>query len=266
MNSDEWQVAEILRQETGRFDRRLTIGPAQWPHFDLLWIHEGAVQVTLGRAAEPLLIDAPGGVLIFPDVAFSGRARNGGANASICHFTATPGTRTGAGAGAGTATSERFLRCEGPGAFHVQNLVAASLALARGGAPMAHRQRLLAAILDWFSSTSTAPARTRLDEAWSRAEARLAHMRGLADVAAEIGLSESSLRAMHRKRFGAPAGKHLTNLRMRTAERLLATTGMSIFEVSAAVGYAHAESFTASFSRSRGQSPNAYRRWCRRFA
>lgn len=262
MNSDEWQVAEILRQETGRFDRRLTIGPAQWPHFDLLWIHEGAVQLKLGDEEEPLLIDAPGGVLIFPDVAFSGRARNGGANASICHFTAAPGTAIATRAG----KRERFLRCEGPGAFHVQNLVAASLALARRGAPMAHRQRLLAAILDWFSSTGTTPPRTRLDEAWSRAEARLAHMRGLADVAAEIGLSESSLRAMHRKRYGAPAGKHLTNLRMKTAERLLATTGMSISEVSAAVGYAHAESFTASFSRSRGQSPNAYRRWCRRFA
>jgi methylphosphotriester-DNA--protein-cysteine methyltransferase len=83
---------------------------------------------------------------------------------------------------------------------------------------------------------------------------------------AQAGLSESGFRPAHRALRGTPAGATLTVLRLSTAERLLATTALSLAEIAAAVGYGHAATLSYAFRRSRRLSPGAWRRAQRPFA
>ncbi len=134
-------------------------------------------------------------------------------------------------------------------AFHIQNLIRLSLAHKDRGANSTVRGRLLWSILDCFSKEGRGGDEDgRVDQAWSSAASRLGDIRSLQDVAAGIGLTESAFRTLHRLQFSNSAGRHLQELRMREAEQLLATTGLSISEISNAVGYGHAESFSASFT------------------
>ena len=85
-DNDDHLKVKFLRQEAGKFDRRLSIGPAQWPHFDLLWIHAGEVQIDIGLSPTRLNLAAPAGLLILPNMAFSGRSISAAASASGSAF------------------------------------------------------------------------------------------------------------------------------------------------------------------------------------
>jgi len=253
------------RHAFGRFDRRLPIGPIQWPHHDLLWLHEGQAHVTIADRGPPIRLRAPNGILILPDTPFRGGAIGAYATASVCHFALCAATGHVPAAGPGIlypAPAELF-------ALHSQIRLALQLARTRPQ-DMARRERLLLAILDGFVPTD---ARTtarqepdRLTAAWDAAALQLETIRGLADVAALMGIGESALRAIHRRTRREPAGAYLRELRLVQAENLLATTGLSVEEIAAKVGYGHAESFHASFRRSRGITPGEWRRRAKPFA
>lgn len=240
---------EIIRQDYGRFDRRMPIGPVRWPHHDLLWIHDGAVRVDLDGQAEPQDVAAPSGLLIAPGTAFSGSVQGSSALASITHFTCSTGD---APIGA--------IRPPRAHAFQIGAMVELSQAYAQQGVGLARRIRLLNAILDAFEERMTDTRSTRVEAAWQLARANLSSIRDVGDVAAKIGLSESTFRALHRGIYEDGAGAHLTRLRVKEAERLLATTSLTVADVSKAVGYAGSESLTHAFRRLRNTSPAAMRR------
>lgn len=246
---------EIIRQDSGRFDRRFAVGPVCWPHFDLLWIHEGLVTLEVAGCDGAIDLAAPDGVLFSPGTGFAGRSVSPHAEASICHFRLLgdwpPGHR-------------RPRRSE---AMALQAMISLSLRLAREGAEAGRRRRLVAAILDGFSGVEVpAAGEGRIDRAWRLADERLDRIRGLVDVAAQAGLSESAFRAAHRAERGTSAGAALTALRIAAAERLLVTTALPLDDIAAAVGYGHAETLSHAFRRARGQSPGAWRRAQRPFA
>jgi len=250
---------KFLRQEAGRFDRRLSIGPAQWPHFDLLWIHSGEVQIDVGMPRTQLKLAAPAGLLILPGVSFSGQALSAAASASICHFEWSDLPIASCGPG--------YVLPNEADVFHVQNLINLSLSYAERMMPADIKERLFLSILDCFGSVETpALPATRLDRAWRQAKDNLDRMRDLTDVATAIGLTESTFRALHKKQYDGSAGQYLRELRLSHAERLLATTGDTVASISRSVGYAQPESFSHAFSSTRGRTPAAYRRWCKRFA
>ena len=251
---------EFLKQVSGRFDRRFQIGPAIWDHFDLIWIHTGAVRLKVGNGAERLDLPAPGGVLIFPNTPFKGQAMCEGAAASAAHFRGGPF--------AGSAKKLGFLRCgASEDSLAVQSMVSLSLDYARRSESTERRERLFLAILDSFRTPLPVRKPTsRLEKIWREAEERLENMRSLSDVAALAGLSDSTLRSLHRAEYGMPAGRHLQVLRLDVASRLLETTGMSVREIAIAIGYAHPESFSAAFKASRNCTPMAYRQRSQRFA
>lgn len=259
MKSDDGGNLNIFRQEAGRFNRRFKVGPACWPHFDLLWVHEGHLRLQIGEDRGILDLQAPMGVLLFPDTPFQGTAVGDFAAASVCHFSGP--------AFIGTELDSGFSLPDSQDTFHVQNLIHLSLSYVRRNVEMNVRRRLLRSILDCFGGAAPDDVgQGRLSQAWSQARERLERIRGLTDVAAGVGLSESAFRTMHRKALGSSAGKHLQELRLSEAERLLATTGDTVAQVSRAVGYAHPESLSSAFKKSRGRTPAEYRRWCKRFA
>jgi AraC-like DNA-binding protein len=248
-------VTTILRQETGRFDRRFRVGPVTWDFWDLLWLHEERLTLKLGTDATKLELRAPSGVLIPPGTHFRGSAVGGAAIASVTHFTST-------------RKSKKVLLVPESDRMHVTNLMQLSLECARRNEPMDRRIRLLTTILDCFADTDSQPQdpETRLDRAWREAAIRLSEVRSVSDVAVFAGLAESTFRSAHRNQFGSPAGKHLQQLRLSEAERYLATTGFGLTEIAALVGYAHPETLSAAFKRSRARTPGEFRRWCKRFA
>jgi len=248
-------ITNILRQETGQFSARFAIGPARWDFWDLLWLHKGQLELTLGAGNERLNLQGPSGVLIPPGTDFKGRAIEGNASASIVHFEAQLDQNC--------VQLVPEVDC-----MHVQNLIQLSLDYCRRSEKMDRRIRLLVSILDCFSESSEQgqQSSTRLDRAWREAILRLDQMRSVADVATIYGQAESTFRAAHRKQFGSSAGRHLQQLRLSETERYLATTGFGIAEIARLVGYAHAETLSAVFKRSRGKTPGEFRRWCQRFA
>jgi AraC-like DNA-binding protein len=246
---------EIIRQDTGRFDRRFPVGPVCWPHFDLLWIHEGAVLLDVAGQDAPAELTAPDGILLFPVTAFAGRVCSAGVEASICHFRLPGDWSPGHGRPRPSET------------LALQAMIVLSLRLAAEGATTDRRLRLVAAILDGFAASAGPGApESRIDRAWRLSADRLDRIRGLVDVAAQADLSESAFRAAHRAQRGTSAGAALTALRIATAERLLATTALPLSDIAAAVGYGHAETLCHAFRRARGHSPGAWRSLQRPFA
>lgn len=244
----------------GRVNRRMPIGPVRWPFHDLFWVHEGVVSLDFSEQNSKLEVRAPAGVLILPGTLFRGAPVGAFATASICHF-----ELRGDGDGPGW-----LLPRMGEG-LHLQNLLKLALELARRDDPqdMPRRKRLLLALLDGFSpnvAATSADTDGRLAAAWRQAAQNLHRMRTLTDVAALLGVSESTLRAMHRQAWHNSAGEHLRELRLTRAEELIVSTDKTLDEIAAAVGYRHAATLSAAFRDRRGKTPGEYRRWSNPFA
>ena len=255
------------KHQFGRIDQRMKIGPVTWTFHDLFWVHQGAVVVKFPNLGCQEHFDAPAGVLIRPGTAFSGHAIGSFATASICHFEY---------AGAEVCDFGRlgYDVVRQDEALHVQSQVRLAMQLAQRNDPnlMVRRQRLLHSILDGFNSLTTrgtidnTQPENRLTYVWAQATDNLEDMRTLSDVARLAGVSESGFRKQHRISYDTSAGDHLRNLRLTKGEELLATTGFSVSEIAAQIGYRHSETFCTAFKKSRGLSPGQYRRWSKPFA
>ncbi len=79
-------------------------------------------------------------------------------------------------------------------------------------------------------------------------------------LAGELGISREHLTRLYKARFGRSPGSRLRQLRISRAQTILASTTLSIEEVSLACGFSSANSFYRAFRRMTGHSPLAYRR------
>lgn len=255
---------DLLDHRFGRVNRRMPIGPVRWPFHDLFWVHEGNVALSFPELGARLDLVAPAGVLILPGTLFRGETVGQFATASICHF-AAPGD-------GGRFSQPGYMLPNADEALHLQGLIRLAMHLARCDRPdeLPRRRRLLASVIDGFrfadAAATTSTDEDRLATAWRQAGQNLHRMRTLADVAALLGISESALRALHRRTFGTSAGEHLRELRLTRAEELLVSTGKPLGEIAAAVGYGHASTLTAAFRQRRGKTPGQYRHWSNPFA
>lgn len=250
----------MLREHRyGRVNRRMPIGPVRWPFHDLFWVHEGAVRIAFPEQAATLDLVAPAGLLIRPGTLFRGTTLGAFATASICHF--EHGEPTGPG----------WLLPRAGETLHIQNMLKLAMELGRQDRPedLPRRKRLLLALLDCFVEAPVAVDRAtdgRLDQAWRQAGQNLHRMRTLSDVAALLGLTESTLRALHRQTWNNSAGDHLRELRLSRAEELIVGTDKTLDEIARAVGYRHAATLSTAFRERRGKTPREYRRWANPFA
>jgi transcriptional regulator GlxA family with amidase domain len=78
-------------------------------------------------------------------------------------------------------------------------------------------------------------------------------------LANSVNLSPSRLRQLFTKETGQSPLQYLRDVRMRTAERLLTTTFLSIKEVAFVIGSRHVSSFVHSFKRRHGVTPGEFR-------
>lgn len=81
----------------------------------------------------------------------------------------------------------------------------------------------------------------------------------LQSIASELYVGKTRLCTVFREQMGSCIAEYLRAQRMCEARRLLETTDMKMAEISRAVGYAHASSFTDAFKREFGISPSEWR-------
>ena len=80
------------------------------------------------------------------------------------------------------------------------------------------------------------------------------------ELARQFQLSPTLLKECFRQLYGDPVHTYLQRYRLQTAAHLLATTGDSITEISAAVGYTGVSRFSAAFKKQHRMTPSQYRR------
>jgi AraC-like DNA-binding protein len=102
------------------------------------------------------------------------------------------------------------------------------------------------------------PARHLL-KAKDLADARYFEPLGVDDLAAAAGLSRAHFSREFRRAFGESPHAYLLTRRLERAAALLRTTDRSVADVCFSVGLQSVGSFTTSFTRTYGVSPNAYR-------
>jgi AraC-like DNA-binding protein len=102
------------------------------------------------------------------------------------------------------------------------------------------------------------PARHLL-KAKDLADARYFEPLGVDDLAAAAGLSRADFSREFRRAFGESPHAYLLTRRLERAAALLRTTDRSVADICFSVGLQSVGSFTTSFTRTYGVSPNAYR-------
>jgi AraC-like DNA-binding protein len=111
---------------------------------------------------------------------------------------------------------------------------------------------------DTFRVASVPPARHLL-RARDLADARYAESLTVADLARAAGLSKAHFSREFRRAFGESPHVYLLTRRLERAAAMLRMTDRSVADICIAVGLDSVGSFTASFRRTFGQTPTAYR-------
>ncbi|HWK61937.1 MAG TPA: helix-turn-helix domain-containing protein [Eoetvoesiella sp.] len=96
--------------------------------------------------------------------------------------------------------------------------------------------------------------------AQSQLLANLSQTPRLDELAERLGVSEKRLSRAFRRCLNMTVFQYLRNQRMRTAQRLLTETSLSMVAISEEVGFTSAANFSTAFREHTGVSPSDYRR------
>ncbi|MBS0631972.1 MAG: helix-turn-helix domain-containing protein [Verrucomicrobia bacterium] len=236
------------------------IGPACWPHHDLIVVTEGSMVLRCGR--QPLTLLAHDAILIPPGTSFAGASGEGGGTIWVQHFSAQGGDmptalrrrrpmvlRGAAGSEVGRALLRRLHALRERNAREallLRHVLFRALLLELAQAPAGQRP--------------ARPEAQRLQQAIDWAEANPGEARNLSVVARQADISESHFRALFARLRGQPAGAWLRERRMAEARWLLTSTRLTLKEVAAKLGYGDVVSFTRAFGQHQGTPPGRFRR------
>ncbi len=252
---------KLLICGTGSYRAGGTIGPARWPHHDLLIVTGGSVELRCG--ARELALRAHDAVLIPPGTDFVGKAGYAGGAIWVQHCVLAAGDLPPA-----------FSRAAGPvvcrgiaGSEMVRVLLRRlhGLRERESAADRRLREALFRALLLELAQPApeagtSGPGVNRLQPAIEWAETNPGATPGLRVMAGRARLSESHFRSLFRKLRGQPAGTWLRERRMEEAGRLLRTTELTLKEIAARLGYGDVVSFNRAFARHHGTPPGRFRR------
>jgi AraC-like DNA-binding protein len=259
-------VLEFRKHGYRQFRPTQLIGPAKWPHFDLLFVHRGTVAMDFPGLSQALILAPQSGLLIWPNTHFQGRVVGRRALVSIQHFAVLASAREPFDRLLGKHNG--FNRQAPLNGAWVEQCVRRALAMAEeeGGEAdhLSLRRSLLHLILmdgGYLSDLKQNQAERIDKEALTRwLVTQLADNPGIPELAQWVGLSPSRFRTIFLQEHGLTAGRYLSICRMREAKRLLAETDEPIKAIATAIGYADAVVFHRAFKLRVGQTPAVYRR------
>ena len=82
----------------------------------------------------------------------------------------------------------------------------------------------------------------------------------IAQLAAHVPTSPSTLHRQFQRIMGITPGDYLTTIRLNAARQLLETTDRLITDIAQSVGFYDHSHFTKAFKKARGLTPGEYRR------
>jgi AraC-like DNA-binding protein len=245
------------------------VGPAVWPHFDLLFVHDGRIELRVLRKTS-LRIDPGQAILLYPQTPFEGRCVEDSCF-SVQHFAVEP-----AGASPGVPPPFKdllrrkrgFERYDQRVAREVEADVRRAIDLARREqTPLVHQMRIAVLTLILGGLREAPPPvlpgiahGVAFEPLIRSVQSRLDQGITIADMAAQMRLSPSHFRALFARVVGQSAGKFLLNLRISEARRLLRETQIPIKQIAKLTGYSGLVPFARSFKLHTGRTPASYRR------
>ncbi len=259
---------EEVRWGYGTFGVGREVGPSEWTHHDLFFVHRGSVELEFPDIGRQLSLERGAGVLIWPHTRFHGQATCRQARCSIQHFRVEKGfvappfdllQAQRCGFSVQTASPSRWLEsC-------IEHAVRRERPLPAVDDSKLSRQALLTLVLaegGFLKPHTQERTRSRIDlaalESWLRANSR--RNPGVPEMAALSGLSSSRFRAVFFAEQGIPPGRFLMAFRELEARRRLSETDEPIKAVAAALGYADVVVFHRAFQSRTGQTPAQFRR------
>lgn len=258
-------MIHYLTHNLSRFGKGVPIGPAAWPHHDLLYVHEGTIELqmqhrTVVRAGKDSAI------LIHPHTHFQGHCasavRLSAQQFRLDKTAALPPPFDGLGMRPGFEMYPSRI------ARQVKDDVLRALDLARREqTPLVLQMRTSVLTLIIGTLRHDPPAlllglpHTHAMEPLIRwAQGQLQGGVSVELMADRMNLSTSHFRAVFLREVGISAGQYLLQLRLSEARRLLRQTDLPIKEIARQVGYASVISFSRSFRLHSRRTPATYRR------
>lgn len=236
------------------------IGPAKWPHYDLIVVQEGSVDFTLrSRVISCRKGDA---LLIPPQTEFRARAGSEGCVIWVQHFTtARPPLAVPVSL---PSRPRRWSFTQGEWLRELMKRISAGQSTANGNVSPAMVPLMLSLLLQELQlkpkpvSEDAGSIAVRKTATWLKAQTfPLPSLKEIADYA---GWSTSHLRNSFRASTGRSIGTLLRELQMDEASRLLQETALPIKAISARVGYSDVVAFHRAFRRHKAMTPANFRR------
>lgn len=252
----------------GEFNAKSPIGPAIWPHFDLLYFHEGEARLVVD-GGESERFEVGQGLLLFPQTSFRGFALTESVLASVQHFSIRSSKHEGLPLPLKRieGKSGGFIPLRSHAREPVEQDIHRAMKLAtEEGSPSKQviRESLLMIILAQLLEGQSPPDGPASREPkfagltkW--AQGHLHQDISVAALAAKAQLSESHFRARFAEELGISAGKYLLGLRLNEAKRLLRETRDPIKSIAQRLSYSDVVAFHRSFKKHESITPKAYR-------
>jgi len=256
-------MIRFLLHAYGEFGPGHPLRRTAWPHFDLLFVHEGRL-VVRPEPGESVELVTGEGILLFPDTPFASGDSKAVARASVQHFDLAGGQALPGAFGRLLDRRGGFVVRRGPRDEHLEGDIERAIRMASeeaGPERQLMREALLVLILGRFLGADVAaPA------GGGGLDGLLEWLRGVAPgelgsgmLAERLGVSMSTLRRKFRERLGISPAQYLTRLRMNEAKRLLGETLMPIKEIAARCGYGSAIAFHRAFREAADTTPRRFR-------
>jgi len=234
------------------------IGPAQWPHHDLIVVTRGSA--TFQTDQREFHCAGGSSLLIPPGFPFSGLAEKHGCVIWVQHFAVGKGRQPVAlpkrpGLLSGTANSDwaRSLLRE----IHTRKSP-------RSGESPALSYLLILLLMELLENAT--PKKPATDARFEKVQAITEWLEqhphplpSLEALAERTGWSTSHFRAEFRLCHGFSLGFHTRTLRMREASRLLQQSNLPIKEIAIRLGYGDVIAFHRAFTDHDGETPASHR-------
>lgn len=255
-----------IKNDYGTIDLPMELGPARWPHFDLIFVHSGAIKLNL--PGNTIKVDHGQAILLYPETAFHGRATTPEARISVHHFSLgekqslPPSLASLSG-----KTSGCEKHAPGGETSVLEQDIERAVALAHeSGIHKSSEERslVMTLILSRLRTLEreTTPRRIISPEIQKLVEwlqENLAEEIPLERMAARVGLSTNHFGAVFKKQTGVSPGNYLLDLRSREVCRLLRETLVPIKQIASLAGYKDLAHLYHAFKLRHKTTPKAYR-------
>lgn len=258
-------MIEVLFAKYGEFHEKHGIGPVKWSHYDLFFLHRGEVVIRFDH--DMIRLKEQEAVLIYPGSFFKGKSISEVSLASVIHFRLLDKSEHHNIFDLITRFNGSYRVFRNIGfvkqiQYDIDRLIRLPKNEDRHLA--FYKFNLVSIIFSQLFNVNKPFTTAEIQN--KKIQSLLAWMNNnmgekilLAQLADQMGLSESQFRAVFRKTLGMSPGKYLQKIRMDKACQLLCERRVPIKGIGLLVGYEDVAHFYRAFYKYTGTTPKQYR-------